>query len=537
MTVRAGVLALALALAGAAPAAQAPAAREALVMPFEMTGTAPHLFWLSEGSAWLIADSLARYGTAAIARDERVAAFDRLQLPPVAALSHATMIKVAQAVGAAEVIVGATTVSGDELTVRVRRISIDAWRTSPEITERGPLADMVGIHDRVARQLAGAASAAPPPVPGTLLSSPQAFEAFVKGLLAEAPATQRTFLEQAAKAAPADDRIPLALWQVHTDLGDSTRALQTVAAVPDSSLHARAARYRAAVSLIDLKRYDQAFDTLKALNDAARSASVLNAMGVVQLRRGATAQSGAPTYYFNQAAQAAMAEADYFFNLGYAYWLDKDPPAAVYWLREAVRRDPTDSDAHLVLAAALQQAGATAEAAREHELAQRLSARYEASAKGGVDVPRGLERLSDTLDRPSDRIAAMIVTSGQRDQAEVAAFHLDAGRRAFAREADSEAERELRRTIYLSPYQGEAHLLLGRIHLRSGRTAEAIRAFQIALWCEDNLAGHLAMAEALLQAQNPTEAKLAVDRALALDPASPPARAMAEKLAGIRPKR
>ena len=36
--------------------------------------------------------------------------------------------------------------------------------------------------------------------------------------------------------------------------------------------------------------------------------------------------------------------------------------AAIYWLREAVRRDPADADAHYVLAAALQAAGSTVEA-------------------------------------------------------------------------------------------------------------------------------------------------------------------------------
>ena len=63
-------------------------------------------------------------------------------------------------------------------------------------------------------------------------------------------------------------------------------------------------------------------------------------IGVVQLRRGSTAQTGTAAYYFSQASQTDPADADYFFNLGYAHWLDKDPPAAVYWLREAVRRDP-----------------------------------------------------------------------------------------------------------------------------------------------------------------------------------------------------
>ena len=82
-----------------------------------------------------------------------------------------------------------------------------------------------------------------------------------------------------------------------------------------------------------------------------------------------------------------------------------------------------------------------------------------------------------------------IASTSQRDQAELVAFHLEAGRRAFAREADRTAEEELRRALYLSPYLAEAHLLLGRVHLRSGRTSDAIQAFKIALWSEETAAG------------------------------------------------
>jgi tetratricopeptide (TPR) repeat protein len=519
-----------------AQAAAAPATT--LVMPFESSGTPAHLIWLAEGSSWLLGESLSRYGVTLVTRDERVSAFERLQLPPAAALSHATVIKVAQFVGASDVIMGAYAVNGETLSLTVRAIGIEQGRLKPEIVEQGPLSDLFGIYDRAARRVAGATAAAPAPASGTLLASPQAFEAFIKGLVAESPSTQRTFLEQAARAAPADDRVKLALWQVFTDLGDHLRALDAVTAVAPTSLQKRPARYLMALSQIDLKRYDEAFATLKALQDEARSAEVLNAMGVVQLRRGANAQSGRATYYFSQASQTDTDDADYFFNLGYAYWLEKDPPAAMYWLREAVRRDPADGDAHFVLAAALQQSGASAEATRERELAQRLSSRYGATAKPAADpVPRGLERLKDRLERPGVAVQSLINTTGQRDQAQVAAFHLEAGRRAFAREADSEAERELRRALYLSPYEAEAHLLLGRIHLRSGRTSEAIQAFKIALWSQDTAAGHLALAEAYLKTQNRALAREEVDRALALDPASAAARALAEKLGAARPKR
>jgi Tfp pilus assembly protein PilF len=203
----------------------------------------------------------------------------------------------------------------------------------------------------------------------------------------------------------------------------------------------------------------------------------------------------------------------------------------VYWLREAVRRQPTDRDAHLVLAAALQQTGAIEEAARERELAQRLGASVPAGMRAGGDVvPRGLERLKEYLERRDDRVNSIIAATGQRDQTALADFHLEAGRRAYEREADREAEQELRRALYLSPYLAEAHLLLGRVHLRSGRSAEAVQAFKVALWSEESVRARLALAHAYLSMQNVAAAREELERALALDPTSAEARALRAKI-------
>jgi tetratricopeptide (TPR) repeat protein len=525
-------LAALLLIAPAGPATAQSATSATLVMPFENPQTEAKLYWLGEGSSVLLSDFLERYGATAVPREQRLGAFDRLQLPPAAALSHATVIKIGQLVGASDVVVGAYELAGEHLTVRARLIRLDAGRLTPEVIERGPVSDLFGIYERTARRLRGITTAAPPPAQGTLLTSPQAFELFVKGLVAESPASKRAFLEQASKAAPADDRVKLALWDVHTDNGDHLRALDAAGSVPALSLHSRTARYLLALSQIDLKRYDEAFNTLKTLQSQARSAEVLNAIGIVQLRRGGPPQAGRAVYFFSQASQTDPTDADYFFNLGYGYWIDKDPPAAVYWLREAVRLDPADGDAHFVLAAALQQTGATAEAARERELAGRLSASYEGAPSGAASdaVPRGLERLKDRLDRPGARVNSIITAAGQRDQAELATFHLEAARRAFERESDREAEQELRRALYLSPYSSEAHLMLGRVHLRGGRPVDAVQAFKIALWSEETVAGHVALAEAYLATQNIPAAKEEVTRALVLNPASVEARALRAKI-------
>ena len=111
----------------------------------------------------LLAEFLERYGATAVTREERLSAFDRLQLPPAAVLSHATVIKVGQFVGASDVVIGIYELAGDHLTVRARLIRLDAGRLTPEVIERGPLTDLLGIYDRAARRLRGATTPAPPP--------------------------------------------------------------------------------------------------------------------------------------------------------------------------------------------------------------------------------------------------------------------------------------------------------------------------------------------------------------------------------------
>ena len=79
------------------------------------------------------------------------------------------------------------------------------------------------------------------------------------------------------------------------------------------------------------------------------------------------------------------------------------------------------------------------------------------------------------------RLETVLTGAGQRDQKQVAAFHLEAGRRAFEREADREAIDELRRALYISPYLAEAHLWLGIALRKEGRNAEARAAIERSL--------------------------------------------------------
>ena len=527
--------------APAATAAQPAAGSRILVVPFENVRREPRLYWLSEASAMLLADELRARGLAAIPRDDRVRAFEELHLPHSASLSHATVIKVGQLVGATEVIVGTMALDGDNLKVEAHSIRIDVGRLQPDVAERAPLKDLFAMFGRLAGHLAPETRVPTRPAPQPPL---EAFENYVKGLIAESSSAQATFLETAIKLSAGYDRAELALWAVRTDQGDHSAALAAARAVPDGSPLARRARFLAGVSLLDLRRYDDAFVVFKAVADespasgAGRSgpaAAALNNLGIVQMRRGSTPQTGTPAFYLTKASEANPGDPDYLFNLGYAYLMERNNQGAVYWLREALRRDPADPDAHYVLAAALQGSGATVEADREKALARQLSSRYEElerrAAADRLPVPKGLERVrADPDTRGGLRPELAIVNSAQRDQRELATFHLERGRRLFEREADSEAMTELRRVVYLSPYEAEAHLLMARIHLRAGRPQEAVDALKISIWSEDTVAARIALAAAYLKLQNTTAARGELDHALALDPGSSEAKRMLNEI-------
>ena len=79
--------------------AQVPTGASVLVLPFDNPRQEPRLAWMREGAAVLLTDLLAASGERVIDREERLRAFDRLQLPATAGLSRASSIKVGQAVG------------------------------------------------------------------------------------------------------------------------------------------------------------------------------------------------------------------------------------------------------------------------------------------------------------------------------------------------------------------------------------------------------------------------------------------------------
>ena len=127
-------------------AAAAQQARERfLVIPFENPAREARVYWVSEASAVLLADDLNALGKHAYTREERLDAFQRLQVPPVATLSHATVIRLGQVVGATHVVIGSFRLTGGMLSVRAQSITArhraDGARIRRSRPARGSLCD------------------------------------------------------------------------------------------------------------------------------------------------------------------------------------------------------------------------------------------------------------------------------------------------------------------------------------------------------------------------------------------------------------
>lgn len=475
---------------------QVPVEGSVLVLAFEPHPGAKGGNWLGEGVALLMTDALDASGAEVVRRDERIEAFQRLQLPLQVPISRASAIRVGELLGAGTVIIGQVGLQGNAVEIRARRLMLSPPGLSPEVVVTRPLSGLFDAVAGLAGQVTGLASVAHS---WTAPPSVAALAALVEGLTAERVDEQERYLQASLKLAPDYLAARLALWALLRDTGRHRAALTTATAVPQAAADARQARYAAALSLIDLKRYDEAFRALRGLLKQHPVAAVANALGVLQMRRTPTPQTGEPTYYFNQAVELDPDEADGYFNLGYGYWRGRDAQGSAYWMREAVRRNPADAEAHWVLGTALMQLGATVEGQRERSLARQLSEDETvfATLSDASGVPSGLERLSARLEATRRRGQPLDAPSSATDRASLARFHLEAGRRAFDRGDDREALAALRRATFLSPYLAEAHLMLGRLYLRADRIDEAVAALRIALWSEDAGETRQLLAEAM----------------------------------------
>jgi tetratricopeptide (TPR) repeat protein len=364
-----------------------------LVLPFFNHAKSTNLDWIGESIAESVNDSLASSGVLTLERGDRLEAYRRLSLRAGAEITHASIIKIGQALDASSVIYGSyellpavstdlsNTQSKGSLRLTARILDLKDMRQGPEFGETGALEDLAAIEVRLGwqalkqldpqtklteREFVGAR----PPV------RIDAVENYIRGLLAASPEQSSRFFTQAARL---DEHYSPPCFQLAKSYWEKKD--YKVAAGWFERVGRADPRYLEAQFFLGLCRYyngdyagaEQCFQTVAA--DAPLN-EVFNDLGAAQARQH---KSDAAIASFAKALDGDSADPDYCFNLGFTRWHAGQYDEAIANLRATVERNPSDQEATSLLGRALKHDGPRPGDLRS-ENRERVKTNYEEAA-------------------------------------------------------------------------------------------------------------------------------------------------------------
>src|SRR4029077_15096747 len=210
-----------------------------LVFPFENAGASSRLDWLGEGLAELTVQRLSAAGQQVYTHAGRTAELDRSGLPPAAKLSRASMLRIGQNMDADFVVFGRYLSDGQTLTIESQILRISPIRLLPAIRETGTLDSLMELHLRMLWRLLSANDHAYPRSLEDFSKAQRplrldAFEHYVRGLLASDDDTRLRELREAARLEPQWPDPDFAIGDAYYARRDCDSALPWFAKVPKS---------------------------------------------------------------------------------------------------------------------------------------------------------------------------------------------------------------------------------------------------------------------------------------------------------------
>ncbi len=508
--------------------AQPAAARDAsqpqgsllLVLPFENHTGQPNLDWIGSGAADIFNRRLDAAGFLTITRDDRLYALDRLGLPLNFRPSRATTIRIAQLLDADFVIIGDYTLTGTQLAASARILNLHQLTLSPPITEQAGLNGILDTFNRLAWDVARKLDPTYSVAEQTFLAAdgplrPDAFENYIRGMIAEAPSDRITHLRESVRLSPGFTPALLELGRAYFANQDYDDAATAFGQMPRDDPRALEADFYRGLSLFYTGKYLLAQDAFAFVASQLPLPEVLNNEGVAASRRG---RDG--TAFFRQAIASDPRDADYHFNLAIALRKHNDIPGAISELETDLKLHPQDAEAQTFLAA-LQKPGP-----------QLTTAAATSAQSAATDESLPLERIKRTYNETEFRQAAYEME--QLQEARIAVLPPEQRAQRLVASGDQflrrglilEAEREYQAALKAYPLSALAHAGLAQVRERSFDLRAARAEAQQSLQLAPNVPAYLVLARLDLHANQLSAAASEVGHALKLEPANADALGM-----------
>jgi tetratricopeptide (TPR) repeat protein len=328
-----------------------------LVLPFFNHSKSANLDWIGESIAETVHDDLTSEGVLVLSRSDRLEAYRRLSVRPGAELTHASILKLGDALDASSVVYGSYELINGALRIEARIVDLKRTHQGPVFSETGALEDLAKLEAQLGWQALTLLRPKHAPSEQEFLKTRppvrlDAVESYVRGLLATSAEQRHRFFTQAARLDEHYSQPCFQLGRIYWERKDYKVASGWFQRVTRPDSH-----YFEAQFFLGLCRYyngdfpgaEQAFQTVAAevpLNE------VFNNLGAVQDRRN---NIGAASTNFQKALEGDSADPDYHFNLGYALWRAGKYDAAAESLRAAAARDPKDAEATTLLGRSLKK--------------------------------------------------------------------------------------------------------------------------------------------------------------------------------------
>ena len=500
-------------------------------MPFENQSSTPGLEWIGEAFPEVLAQRLASPQLYVISREERTYAFDHSGIPQSVLPSRASIYRIAEQMDADYVVLGSYTYDGKTFAAKAQLLDMKKLHLSPAVESSGPLTDLIDLQTALSWQLLQQMPAHLAITREQFLKSfppirLDAFENYVRGILATSFQPRIHYLHEAAKLNPGYVAAMLELGKAYFDNRDYESAALWFSRIPKSESAAGEANFLLGMSEFYRGNFDKSFVAFSYLSTRVPLTELFNNMGVVEARRGRRASA---VEYFSKAVNADPNDSDYRFNLAVALYKNGDPNGAARQLREELQRRPGDSEAKMLL-----------ETINRGTPPPAAPASNSAAAKAFLPAnqPRiPLERIKRNYDEAAYRQLEIEIHNftearlASLDGPTHAAYHVDRGSELLAKNQPEQAKAEFRAAISASPNNEVAHAQLAMLLEKDGDVSGARTEAQTSVRLKPNVDALLVLARTDLKQNQLPSAATEVDRALALEPGNTAALALKRDIA------